>query len=278
VVYYSKWKVKEGTEMSPEEIFEANLEDVEAVARSICKRHYIYGKEADDFVSSVKEKLIEDDFRRIRAYRGISTFRAYLHTVISRIYSDQMRKIYGRYRPSAKAKSLGPVAVILECLINERHSFDEAYEILTTNHCISITKKRAYEIYCKLPEGKVRGLSIDVGDEELLGIADTKNRPDQMLLNKELLKEKEEVLLTLEKVREKIVKSLSEEDRLILKMKFQDDMETPKIAKALNRQTNYVNRRIRNILSMFKREILSKGISEDDAIDVIKDMEGEDNA
>lgn len=253
--------------MDPGKFFENNLKHIEEVIKSICTRKGIYGEDAKDFASHVKIQLIENDYQKIREFRGKSNIKTYLNTVITRIYIDMKRKEQGRWRPSEAAKRVGNVGVILEELINKHgHSFEEAYEILTTNHNISISKDEAYALYCKLPEKTASGMSIDKGDEPLSTISDQALRPTEVLINRELNEKKARLLEIIEKIRP----DLSPEDRLLLKMVFEDNRKISEIARLFKKERNEIDRRLKQILAKFKEGMLARGININDVMEVIE--------
>jgi RNA polymerase sigma factor (sigma-70 family) len=95
--------------------FERALPHVAAAVGFLRRRHRLSREEAEDFLSFVHEKLLEDDCRRLRAFSGRSKLSTYLATVVSRLFVDYRRQAWGpRWSPSAIAVRLGPLAVRLE--------------------------------------------------------------------------------------------------------------------------------------------------------------------
>src|SRR5256885_6902083 len=75
---------------------------------------YLNAIEADEFDVYVKDRLSEEDYRRIRAYqrRNGASFRTFLAAIISNLSKDYRDHIWGRIRPTEKAKRKGPHAVL----------------------------------------------------------------------------------------------------------------------------------------------------------------------
>jgi RNA polymerase sigma factor for flagellar operon FliA len=72
-------------------------------------------------------KLIENDYAVIRKFRGRSSLRTYLTVVVHRVVIDRRIAAWGKWRPSAEARRLGPAALLFERLIGERGvSFETA--------------------------------------------------------------------------------------------------------------------------------------------------------
>lgn len=250
--------------------FEENLSHVEAAIRAICIRHSIYGDEAEEFASVIKLKLIEDDYKRLRDFRGNSSLKTYLYAIINRLFIDELRSRKGRWRTSADAKRLGPVAEKLEELIcRDNNTFDEAcYTLLSIPSYSSYSRDELYEIYLKLPKKENRHLA-EIDPECLSGLSSADPHPDEVLHNKRM----DSIERSIEGLIRKIVPSLNEEDRLILKMRFDNDLSISMITEVIGQKRGYVEKRINQILAGFKEVILSSGININDAMEVIKHIE-----
>ena len=79
-----------------------------------CVRHRLRGADAEDFASCVKLRLIENDYEILGGSRARSTLKTYLTAVIQRLYLDYQVQRFGKWRPSALARKLGPVCLRLE--------------------------------------------------------------------------------------------------------------------------------------------------------------------
>ncbi len=63
----------------------------------------------DDIFQDICLKLVEDDFRRIRAYRGDHAFTGYILTVVNRLLMDLMRRDAPRLRLPARVSAMAPL-------------------------------------------------------------------------------------------------------------------------------------------------------------------------
>jgi RNA polymerase sigma factor (sigma-70 family) len=87
--------------------------------------------EADDFSQTVHLKLLERNYAPVRMFAGRSALRTYLTVIVGRLLLDWRNSRYGKWRPSACARRLGPAAVSLDRLISrDLCSVDEAVAIL----------------------------------------------------------------------------------------------------------------------------------------------------
>ena len=78
---------------------------IEESINRVSRRNLLLPDEADDFRGEVMLKLVEDDYKLLRRYSGKGTLKAYLAVVINRLLLDYRRKQWGRWRPSAAARS-----------------------------------------------------------------------------------------------------------------------------------------------------------------------------
>src|SRR5215470_12626759 len=102
--------------MQAEELFRANLALVERVIAGVCRRAGLRDADAEDFASSARLALLEDDYAILRGYEGRAPLGAFLTVVVQRMLSREWLRLRGRWRPSAEAERGGPAAVMLEKL------------------------------------------------------------------------------------------------------------------------------------------------------------------
>jgi RNA polymerase sigma factor for flagellar operon FliA len=104
---------------------------IDRVVRAIGRRYRLTRDECDELRGFVRLKLIEDDYAVLRRFEGRSRLSTYLATVIRRLFLDERVKAWGRWRQSAQAVRLGPMAIALERLIERQHlSVEQAIETL----------------------------------------------------------------------------------------------------------------------------------------------------
>ena len=174
-------------------LFESNLSMTEEIIRKRCRKYSFDNNLIDEFCSFVYEKLIDNDYKKIRDFKGKSSYKTYITVVISRIFIDKMR-LWGRWRPSQKAIQMGKEAEILEELVfRDNYTFDHAYSTLTTNHKISINRERAYEIvsllqklHVKRPKSREVELDDNASDEGNFA-------PDKVIIKREISDKKHQI-------------------------------------------------------------------------------------
>ncbi|HUF46207.1 MAG TPA: hypothetical protein VMM93_00260, partial [Vicinamibacterales bacterium] len=90
---------------------------IEQAIRTFCRRQRLSATEAEDFASEVRLHLLDRERAVLRAFEGRSSFQTYLLTVIRHQFRDWRNALWGKWRPSAEARRLGPLAVRLEMLL-----------------------------------------------------------------------------------------------------------------------------------------------------------------
>src|SRR5262245_34415390 len=91
---------------------------VDRTAGLLARRSGIHGDDVEDFKSWVRLRLVENDYEVLRRFRGEGTLHTYLTVVIALLARDYRYAHWGRWRPSAAARRLGPLAVRLETLVH----------------------------------------------------------------------------------------------------------------------------------------------------------------
>ena len=100
-----------------QEMLRANLGLVDRLVRFVCQRARVVGADVEDFASTVKLALIENDYAVLGAWEGRSSLATYLTVIIQRLLADERIRDLGRWRPSAEAKRLGEAGTLLEMLL-----------------------------------------------------------------------------------------------------------------------------------------------------------------
>ncbi len=244
-------------DLTPEQLFLGHLKLIDKVAAHAARRHHFSREETEDFVSIVRLKLLEEDYRVIRKFEGKSTFRTYLTMVIQRLMLDHQNHLWGKWRPSAEAERLGPAAVRLEMLmVREGLTFDEACECLLTNEHVELSREQLHDIASRLPHrNPPRRMQDDV---ELVEWPAEGESPYERMLGRERL----ERLATIQKLVRKALSSLAPEDRLIATMRC--ELQISQIAKSLHLEQKPLYRRIEKILLTLRKKLEDEGFGKDE--------------
>jgi len=244
-------------------MFVSNLDVVETVIRFVCHRQKLSSSEAEEFDSEVKVRLVDHDYEVFRKFQHRSSLRTYLTIVIQRMYLDFRNHLWGKWRPSAEAQRLGPVAVRLETLMaRDGLSFDQACEYLRTNENIAASDSDLDAIVVRLPTRTRRAM---VGEEELEAVADTTSRVDDRLIANERCADARRILDALKSA----LRSLSGQDRVILRLRFQDGLKAADIARALHLDQKLLYRRFDALLRQLRAALEAAGIDPVEACELM---------
>lgn len=234
-----------------------NLDLIDQVVRGVAHRHRLTGDEADDLRNAVELKLIEDDYDVLRRFEQRCSLRTYLTTVVLRFFLDGRNKQWGKWRPSIEARRLGPVAVLLERLLTrDGVPFDQAVQILQTNHHVTQSRDELYDWSLGFPHRTHRHFVDDAGLDNLRAFGD----PHQTLEEEEHRTRASAVAAALAAA----VEGLDPQDRLILKMRYQDNLQFARIAALLKIEAKPFYRRKEQVLRTLRRALEERGIRRED--------------
>ena len=209
-----------------EQLLLEHLPLIERTARGICRRNLFREDRTEEFVSALKLKLIEADYRVLREHRGESKLSTYLITVITNAFRDFRIQQWGKWRPSAQAKRQGPVAVLLERLVT-RDGFtpSQAVEHLACDQRLNQSREQLEALLETLPARAGRKF---VG-AEALGEIVTYDGVERGVEARELAPAAARAQALLEQALER----LSAEDLLILKLHYRDGAALSEVARRL---------------------------------------------
>lgn len=247
--------------MNAEQLFSQQLDLIDSVVRSICRRHACFGDEAEDFASWVNLKLIDNDYAILSKFQGKSSLKTYLTTVIHNLFRDYRIAKWGKWRPSSYARRQGDVAIQLEALLKrDGYPLREAIEILKSNFGVGESREQLESMAAQFPERTNRKPEdVDSIPEPAID-----GKVDQHLREEELARTAAKSVQLVEGA----MRTLPAEDRLILKMRYRDGFTVASIASALDLEPRPLYRRIKHDLQSLRQELESRGLSSDEARDL----------
>ena len=150
----------------------------------------------DEAYSFAFDRLAQDDWRRVRAYKGKSSFRGYLGCVWCRLLEDFAIKKFGKITPPQWIKNLGGVwEELFKLLCCRRFSVDEAIERIVAEGRydweVKGLEKASAEILAKIPTcGRTVGPAFSMDDDPAgsstdPGFQDQCTLPDDLAIEKE---------------------------------------------------------------------------------------------
>ena len=232
------------------------------LVRFVARRHHLCASDIDEFASYARFKLVDREFAILRKFEGRSSISTYLGVVIERLCLDFCVAKWGKWRPSASARRLGPVAILLEQLtVREGITFDEAVGTLQTNHGVSQTREELHELFLRLPIRPSRRGAADTGDVPI-AVAEAADVAFDQHDDERLVERVQQALAA-------AMATLASEDRRIVQMRFERGMAVVDIARALGVRTKPLYRRLDHIISALRTELLRRGIEEHEITRVV---------
>ena len=250
--------------------FEDNLQLIDRISQQVCRRNGWFGPDAEDFRSHVHLKLLENDCARLRSFVGRSSFKTYLTAVIVNLFRDERIHRWGKFRPSQAAKREGQVARHLEILLyREGRSFTEAVRILRHNHHVELTEVELAELAGKIPARLPR---LREG-EDLLEEVPTDGGVEDGVVTRD----KARLAAQVKGLVARGLEGLPAEDRLILRMRFEDGFTVARIAQVLSLQQRPLYTRIDRCCRQLRVLMEEEGLSGEEALSLIGWDGGEEN-
>jgi RNA polymerase sigma factor for flagellar operon FliA len=214
-----------------------HLDLINQIVRTVGRRRHLSATEQDDFGSFVHLRMVDDNYAILRKFQGRSTLWTYLAAVIERLSLDFCAEKWGRWRPSAVAERLGPVAVALERLVNrDSHSVEEAVEILTTNHHVALTRAELRQIWQQLP---VRVRHTEVGEEAALEISSDDRS--------EVAVDDADLRARVDRLQSALLNAFAQiaaQDRVLIALRFDQDLSIVEIARLTGSSVPTLHRRL----------------------------------
>jgi RNA polymerase sigma factor (sigma-70 family) len=237
-----------------EAFFVSSLPEIDRVSRVIARRHRLTPAEADDFRSEVSLAIIEDGYAALGAFQGRSSLRTYLTTVIQRLFLDYRRKSWGKWRPSAEAGRRGTVALRLEILLyRDGLPLEEALETLRTDFACQETREALIELAQILPPRTSRRAMAEGGEDSAAVPAGELASPEVQLEGSRTSQQAQRLI-------NEVMEALATQDRIILRMRFEDDISVAGISRALHLDQKRLYRRIDELLANFRMSLEKNGL------------------
>jgi RNA polymerase sigma factor (sigma-70 family) len=244
--------------VNDDDLYLSSLPVIDDITGQVCRRHRLSATDAEDFGSDVRAHFYDRHCEALRRFEGRSSLATYLTVAIQRLFLDYRNRTWGRWRPSAEAKRLGPTAMLLEQLIiRDGWNVQQAAELLRVNHGIAIDAQLS-----ALCNGLTRRTVVRevVSDLEVAEIESPAPGADFNVLRSEQDFLAQRVRFALTRARQ----TLNPEDQLILKMRFEDSVSVASIARAMHLDQKRLYRTIERLLARLGECLDAEGISRSD--------------
>lgn len=233
-----------------ERLFLDNLALIDRIVATTCRRNRLTKEESEDFASVVRLKLIVDDYAVLRKFTGKcdASLRGYLIAVVQHAYQDHRNRQWGKWRPSAEARRLGPLAVKLDTQLHrDGLTLEEALALAAPED-----REEMQRLATKLPSRTKRRME-DV--EELEQLPSRDRSPEARLIDRE----RETVAVDLDRVLADAVQGLIPEDQLLIQLRLERGLSLASVAKAYRCEPRQLYRRWELLIRQLRTRLENSG-------------------
>jgi RNA polymerase sigma factor (sigma-70 family) len=240
----------------------SNLALIERAIAFACRRHGLDRDHCEEVSSTVKLRLVENDYAILRAYEQRSSFRTYISMVVQRMVLDYQNHVWGKWHASAEAKRMGEAAVELEQLLHrDGRTLEEAAVILETKH--GATRESLRELAARLPERAPRRRQVAIEDAPPLVAP-----PGESVERRVVARERRERAQTVSAIVAAFIAGLPQHEQLVVQLYF-GGMKMSEIARALQRDQKELYRLKDRRMAELSEQLLRAGLSPRDVLDLI---------
>lgn len=227
---------------------------VERIVAALARRRRLPEQEAEEFAAEVRLILVEDRGGVLTSFQGKSSWKTYLTTVVSNLYLDWQRSRWGRWRPAAVAKRLGPVAILLDRMLHrDGLSFEEAAEMLRRNHGVDMAIPELAELAGKLPHRPPRRTEGGEAVDHLVapGAADSSAHQAEQGIVAQRVEDAVNAVLT----------EMAPADRLLLQLLYESGLQVSAVARMLDEDQKSLYRRRDRLLARLRQGLEARGVT-----------------
>ena len=221
--------------------------------RDVARAHRLPREDAEDFAQSVQVRFIEREYDIFDRFAGRSSLRTYLTVVVNRMLLDWRNSMYGKWRPSAAAVSLGEHAVQLGRFISrDGYTASEAMELVRMKKdapSLPALQRAAEQLPHRLRPRRVSDEALR--DAEGPGFEDPLEARDQRIAERN--------------VRAALVAALRQlpaEDRWLLHARYVDDRSVQAVAQSLETDPKGLYRRYERVLRSLRGTLATAGVGD----------------
>ena len=224
-----------------EALFLASLPAIDDVTSQACSRHRLSGAEGDDFRSDVRLHFIERDYEVLRHFEGRCCLATYVTVVVQRLFFDFRNRRSGKWRPE-------------RLVTRDGWTMEQAFEILRINH--GLIADAGLESFGAKLTSRSAGRHFVSEDE-----AETIESDGPWADVKVVRAEQDFLAKRVRTAIERALQALDPEDRLVLRMRFEDAVAVADIARALHLDQKRLHRRVERLLAGVGVSLEAEGIS-----------------
>jgi RNA polymerase sigma factor (sigma-70 family) len=255
---------------APADRFLELLPTIDALSAALARRRGLVGADAEDFAAHVRAQFVESEYAALRQFRGEAAITTYLSVVIASWLRAYIFAREGRWRPSAAAIRLGPVAVQLERLVSRGgRSGDAAIAELLAGGDQPYTERELRSMLRALPHRPPLRPQVVAGEHALDAPSPRTSHADALVV----ADEHDLAAARARRALETSLQTLPSEDRVLVTMRFLDGLSVADIARTLRLEQKPLYRRIERALSALRRQLELLGVTVDSVHDALERAE-----
>lgn len=236
---------------------------IERVMARVARRQALSPDEAEDFTSWARLRLLEGSDSPLAKFQGKSTVETYLAVVILNLFRDYRIAKWGKWRPSAVARRLGPTAIRLETLMfRDGLSTREAVATLGGQLAGSMSSSEIENLAARLP---ARTRPRFEPEEALQEVPAPASGSERSVVARDL----EPRVRRIQQVLRAALGRLPGQDRLILKLRFQEGLKIVEIARLLDVAAKNLYPRLERCIAALRRAFEEEGVSPADVRELL---------
>ena len=234
---------------------------IDEIARGTARFHHLSADKADDFGSYVWQRLLEAD--TLARFGGRCSIRTFLTVVIRNLFRDFRNHQWGKWRHSAAARRLGPVALRLEALtVRDGHTFEEAAQMISSDGRETVSRRDLEGLSLQLP---VRVRPRLVTEEVLSDLPAPQPDADGQVDRDRRRGRADEVRALLSTA----LSALSTQDALVLRLIFEDGFTIAQVAAAMHLPQKPLYRRRDHLLRELRLKLQAAGVTPSEVHDLL---------
>jgi RNA polymerase sigma factor for flagellar operon FliA len=240
-----------------ERLLAGALPEVEAAVRGLARRHALSSDERDEFAAEVKLALVDRDYAILAQFKGRSSLRTFLTTVVQRLFIDYRRHLWGRWHSSAEAKRLGPTAERLELLIyRDGLSVSDACQRINSARGSGGDTIDVEALARRLPRRqRVRVESVGSADDVGNVVKDSPSHDNPH----DLVADAQAVSLCRAAISRAMAR-IPAHDRVFLRLRYEDGLSVAAIARMSSLDQKELYRRLERLLKGIRLDLAAEGI------------------
>lgn len=241
-------------------MFEEHYDLIHKTIYGVARRKRLDSESVEEFSGFAFVKMLDDDAAVLRNFQGRSTLKTYLVTVVQRLYLDFQIHRYGKWRPSRRALRLGPLAIELDRLLHrDGKTLFEASDWLRERGFGDHSRDSLAALARMIPNQRRRPrleqldraeeVACDGGVEERL-----------------LARDRRRAAAAIGTALAQALAALPAEDRLLLRLRFEEELTVRAIAAQLGIEARQLYSRFDRLIAGLRRTLEQGGLGKGAAL------------